>query len=349
MLPALFVAALFAVVWWRQTGPTRGRVEWMLRGPTMGTVYTVKGVASDGAATAPEGLAELIRAVLDQVNHSMSTYLDDSEISAFNRHDDSPFAASPALLEVAAEAERIAELSGGAFDPTVGPLVDAWGFGPAGIDGPPSEDRVAGLLGMVGYTKLEVDRKHGLLIKALPELRLDLSAIAKGYAVDRVAAAISAAGVSDFMVEIGGEVAVRGRNGRNQVWRIGIERPNDEGRAVQTVIRLNDAALATSGDYRNFVIQNGVRLSHTIDPRIGRPIAHHLASVSVVHPSCMTADALATALEVLGPEEGLELADRLDLAALFLVREGEDRYREIRSRAWSERFENNQATGDVVQ
>jgi FAD:protein FMN transferase len=166
--------------------------------------------------------------------------------------------------------------------------------------------------------------------------------------VDRVAERLLELGLGDHMVEIGGEVSAGGRNGRGQVWRIGIERPEDEGRAVHTVVALADTALATSGDYRNFRLHDGVRLSHTIDPRVGRPIAHDLASVSVVHPSCMTADALATAFEVLGDGPGIELADRLDVAALFLVREEGGRFREMKSRAWSQVVENIQPVADVT-
>lgn len=342
------MAALFAVVLWRQPGPPAELIEWQLSGPTMGTVYTIKGVAAADELAPPEGLDGRVQAVLDEINRSMSTYLEDSEISAFNRHELGPFPASPALLEVVAEAQRVAELSGGAFDVTVGPLVDVWGFGPAGAGEVPDDALVERLLEAVGYARLGVDRERGALVKERPQLRIDLSAIAKGFAVDRVAETLRSEGVTDFMVEIGGEVSAGGRNGRGQVWRIGIERPEDEGRAVHTVVALADTALATSGDYRNFRLHDGVRLSHTIDPRVGRPIAHDLASVSVVHPSCMTADALATAFEVLGPGPGIELADRLDVAALFLVREEGERFREVRSRAWSARVEMNPPGVDVT-
>lgn len=349
MLPGLFVAALFAVVIWRQPDRPPQQLEWQLSGPTMGTAYTIKGVVATDEKGPPSGLGQRVQAVLDEINHSMSTYLEDSEISAFNRHELGPFPASPALLEVVTEAQRVAELSGGAFDITVAPLVDAWGFGPAGVGEAPDDALVERLMQGVGYRLLGVDRERGALVKAEPRLHIDLSAIAKGFAVDRVAAVLSAEGVADFMVEIGGEVAARGRNGRGQVWRIGVERPEDEGRAVHTVVALADTALATSGDYRNFRLHDGVRLSHTIDPRLGRPITHDLASVSVVHPSCMTADALATAFEVLGPGPGLELADRLDIAALFLVREEGRGFREVRSRAWSARVEMNPPVVDVTQ
>jgi thiamine biosynthesis lipoprotein len=183
----------------------------------------------------------------------------------------------------------------------------------------------------------------------VPEVEVDLSAIAKGYAVDRVADLLEATARTGFMVEIGGEVRVRGRNVRGSTWRIGIERPDDAGRTLHTSIPLDGLALATSGDYRNFFIRDGARLSHTIDPRTGRPVGHGLASVSVVHTRCMTADALATGLEVLGPTEGPSFAGRHDIAALFLVREPDGAYREIVSEPWRRLFEMEPAGGDVVQ
>jgi len=340
VLPGLFVAALLAVFVWRSPRPEPGGpVEWVLTGPTMGTIFTVKLVDRSGEAEPPAALSELVETELEAVNRAMSTYLPDSELENFNRHGLGPFAASAALLEVVAEAQRVADLSGGAFDVTVRPLVDAWGFGPPGTAETPGDELVDQLLATVGFRFLEVNLERGEISKARPQLRVDLSAIAKGYGVDRVAAALEAAGQLEYMVEVGGEVRARGRNRNGEVWRIGIERPDELGREVHAAIPLADLALATSGDYRNFRMLGGRRISHTIDPRVGRPVAHDLASVSVVHPSCMTADAWATALEVLGPAEGPALAERLELAALFLVREDAGRFRELRSTAWAVRFE----------
>ncbi len=349
VLPGLFVAALFAVVIWRQPGTEPSPTEWVLSGPTMGTSYTVKLAPEPGEARPPEGLDERIRAVLDGVNQSMSTYVPDSEISAFNRHGTGPFPASPQLLQVLSEAQRIAELTGGAFDVTVGPLVDAWGFGPSGVTDEPSGHLLDALQASTGFRLLELNPDRSSFSKRVPEVRVDLSAIAKGYAVDRVAELLEASARTGFMVEIGGEVRVRGRNARGSLWRIGIERPDDAGRTLYTSIPLDGLALATSGDYRNFFIRNGVRLSHTIDPRTGRPVDHDLASVSVVHARCMTADALATGLEVLGPAEGPAFADRQGIAALFMVREQNGgAYREIVSKSWHRLFEMEPAGEDVI-
>ncbi len=165
-------------------------------------------------------------------------------------------------------------------------------------------------------------------------LRCDLSAIAKGYAVDRVALELGKLEFGDFMVEIGGEVQATGRNAAGEAWRIGIERPDSGGDRLWVAVPLTDAAMATSGDYRNYYERDGVRISHTIDPRTGRPISHRLASVSVIHPSCMTADALATALNVLGPDDGRELVESEGLTAFFLVRTDDGGFDEWASDDW---------------
>jgi len=336
--PGLFVAALFAVVYFRQPGAP-ARVEKVLTGSTMGTTYTVKVVLRDGDEGA-DRLAVMIENVLDRVDNTMSTYIDSSELMLFNRHGAGDFQVSPDMLEVVGEAQRVARLSGGAFDITVGPLVDAWGFGPRGAVDPPSDEMIGELLSTTGFEHISVDQGQGVLTKGSAEVEIDLSAIAKGFAVDRVARALIDDGRGDFMVEVGGEVRAKGRNAENIIWRIGIERPEDGGRSVYTVVPLSDMALATSGDYRNYTIRDGVRYSHTIDPRIGRPIAHNLASVSVIHASCMTADALATALEVLGPEQGMALAERHGIPALFLVRLEDGQFEERRSPLWSALVEN---------
>lgn len=303
----------------------RGRA--VLRGPTMGTTYSVV-LAGEGLdPSVLVRLQEAIDAELAAVNAEMSTYLEDSELSRFNRSPaNQGFSASPHLLEIVAQAKQVSEQSGGAFDVTVGPLVDAWGFGP----GDPSERHelteaeLAGLRAVVGDDKLEVDRAGGQLRKTAGGLRVDLSAIAKGHGCDRVAAVIEAAGFTRYMVEIGGEVWARGDGPSGSGWKVGIERPTGDAagsRVVQSIIRVRDVGLATSGDYRNYWERDGVRYSHTIDPRTGRPITHTLASVTVIHPeSAALADAWATALNVLGPDEAPALAERLGLAAYFMVR-----------------------------
>ncbi len=306
-------------------GSEPARETYAFRGGTMGTYYAVKVAAVEGLSEAR--LAEVrtvIEGELEDVNAKMSTWIEDSELSRFNRHRETePFEVSAATLEVVAAALEVAELTGGAYDVTIGPLVDAWGFG-AGEDLLDlSDDEIRRVAESVGYAMLEVDPEARTLRKRRPDLHCDLSSIAKGYAVDRVAAALLAQGFADVWAEVGGEVRATGRNAEGRVWRLGIERPELEPGALQRILPLDGAAVATSGDYRNYRQRDGARISHIIDPRSGLPVRHRLASVSVVHQNCMTADALATGLMVLGPKEGWEMAMREELAVLFLVREGE--------------------------
>ena len=302
-----------------------GRQTYTFRGPTMGTYYVVQ-VAAEGLLeerlTALQGVIE---AELEDVNAKMSTYLPSSEISRFNLHGEtSPMVISDSTLAVMAEALEVATLTGGALDVTIGPLVNAWGFGPEDSVPVLQQQEISRLLERIGFDQLEIDFDAGTLRKTRGDISCDLSSIAKGYAVDRIAEALASQRLSDFWVEVGGEVRAAGVNSEGRVWRLGIERPRHEPGAVQRIVPLSNAAVATSGDYRNYRERDGARYSHIIDPRTGWPIRHRLASVTVVHSRCTTADALATALLVLGPEEGLELAEREDLAVLFLVRDGDE-------------------------
>jgi thiamine biosynthesis lipoprotein len=300
----------------------------LLRGPTMGTDFTIvlPGKSADLDRAELERLQAQIDAELAAVNAEMSTYLVSSEISRFNRAPVGKLVeVSPHLLEVVRLAKQVSEQSNGAFDVTVAPLVDEWGFGPDKSERTePTPERIAELQAWIGDAKLELDTAAGTLRKQVAGLRVDLSAIAKGHGCDRVAALLEAAGHDDYMVEIGGELRLRGQSPSGEGWTVAIERPTGDVAAVRTVhtmLELTDVAMATSGDYRNYWTQGSTRYSHTIDPRTGRPITHALASVTVLVPeSAALADAWATALDVLGPDEGLALANRLDLAAYFLVR-----------------------------
>lgn len=335
IVPAVFVGALFLVVFFRQPEGPRSRDQWILSGQTMGTSFTVKIVVPIDPDVTHDETSGVIREAVDEVDSRMSTYKADSELSRFNNHGTEVFDASPAMIEVMTEANRVAEISGGAFDITVGPLVDAWGFGPGPVTAvPPGGDVIERLLTEHGYRHLEIDLENLTVRKANPLLRCDLSAIAKGYAVDRVARRLEDLGFDDFMVEIGGEVRTSGVNADGLVWRIGVERPQADRSGVWGAVELADAAMATSGDYRNYYERDGIRISHTIDARNGRPVTHKLASVTVIHPSCMTADALATALSVLGPEEGRAVVEREGLAVLFLIRTEDGGFDEWESESW---------------
>jgi thiamine biosynthesis lipoprotein len=323
ILPALFVLALFAAQFLRSGAEEeQGLLTHRFTGPTMGTNYTVQVVASSLTAAQQAAIADAITERLESVNAEMSTYRADSALSQLNvGRSTQATAISADLATVLAEAERIHGESRGAFDVTVGPLVNAWGFGPDGPTQAPSDTEIAALRTRVGQAHLRLDAAAKTITKAHPAVYIDLSAIAKGYAVDRVAGALDALDHRDYYVDVGGEARVRGHNAEERPWRVGIEKP-DAGRGqAQEILRLTDMSVATSGDYRNYYARDGVRISHTIDPRTGRPISHGLASVTVLHAACMTADAWATALNVLGPVEGLALAEAKALPAMFIVRQ----------------------------
>jgi FAD:protein FMN transferase len=321
LLPGLFVLALFATLYMRRPDPSEIQHTIALSGPTMGTTWNVTVVVPEVNPTLRTRLKNAITSSLEAVNTSMSTYRPQSELSIFNaRRSTEPFAASTHLRYVLERAQRISDQSKGAFDVTIGPLVNAWGFGPKGDRAPPSDTELTALSDTVGYLKLTRDDTKQTIQKKHVDLYVDLSAIAKGYGVDQVSAALDRENITRYLVEIGGEVRGRGLNDRRVPWRLGIEKPVAGERAIQEVIALGDRAMATSGDYRNFREKEGVRVSHTIDPRTRRPISHRGASVTVVADQCVDADGWATALNVMGPVEGLQLAEREGLAALFLTK-----------------------------
>ncbi len=324
--PAAGVALLLLAACSPAPEPAAHRFE----GETMGTTYTVQLAAGPLAPDERDRLAELIRSTLAAVDARMSTFREDSELSRLNQHPSTePFHVSPELLDVLLAAREVGRATGGAFDVTIAPAVDAWGFGPSGQFQEPSQTELRRLRARVGWDKISIDEAASTIRKLHPAVRLDLSGIAKGYAVDRLALRLRKAGWRDFLIEVGGEVYASGRAPSGRPWRVGIERPaygspaapaRPASRPVQRVIPLEDAALATSGDYRNYFERYGVRYSHIIDPRTLRPIRHRLASVSVLDPSCARADAFATALLVLGEEDGYATALALHLPTLLLVR-----------------------------
>jgi thiamine biosynthesis lipoprotein len=249
--------------------------------------------------------------------------METSTLSIFNQSNTQDWEEIPVdLYTVIEESLRINKLSNRAFDVTIGPVVNLWGFGPkARLEIVPEELTIKQALDSVGSQYIHLRKEPYAIKKDRPNLYIDLSAIAKGYAVDVIADYLDELSISNYMVEIGGEIKTRGINPDNKIWHIGIEKPLADQRSVQTVITLNNTAMATSGDYRNYFEENGKRYSHTIDPSTGKPITHKLASVTVLHPSAMTADAMATALLVLGSEHGFNLALKENLAALFIVRD----------------------------
>ena len=296
-----------------------------LVGSTMGTTFSIKIVAPPENIDLP-ALQQDIEAALDAINRTMSTYIDDSELSRFNASDDTDWIGVSAELCHAIEAARVvSESTGGAFDVTVGPLVNLWGFGPTeSASEPPANDTITAAMQDIGYAKLQVDCSVPALRKESPGVYVDLSAFAKGHAVDKVAELLEERALADYLVEIGGEMRISGTNARGELWAIAVETPDRAGRSVRKVLRLTDSGMATSGDYRNFFEHDGRFFSHTIDPRTGYPVTHNGASVTVVADTAAFADAAATALLVLGPEAGMELAERESIAAYFLLRLGSE-------------------------
>jgi thiamine biosynthesis lipoprotein len=290
-------------------------------GPTMGTSYNIKLVLPSSRANELADLSLDVETVLAQVNEKMSTYQSTSELSLYNASTSGDwFAVSDALFNVISAAQNLSVASQGAFDITVGPLVNLWGFGPSHhLDKIPSESELAEAFARTGYEKLLLDNKKKALKKD-SNLYLDLSSIAKGYGVDKVLELLASHNVKSALVEVGGEIRAMGVKPNGKPWRIAIESPLSNTRAIQKVINIRDMALATSGDYRNYFEKEGVRYSHTINPKTGKPITHKLASVTVLHKNCMMADGLATMFMVMGPESALKYASENNLAIFMLVK-----------------------------
>lgn len=306
-------------------------------GTTMATTYHIKVVTAKPLDTAEQqSLHAAAFGALDAIDRKMSTYKPDSELSRFNQYTGTaPFPVSRGMIEVFQKTREVSEFSGGAFDITVGPLVNAWGFGPAKRNGVPSAEEIAALKQRVGYRMLTVDPQHLTIAKARPDVYCDLSAIASGYGVDQAAQALEARGINDYMVESGGELRTRGHNAEGRPWQIAIVRPDVFPQQAYLIVPLSNLSMATSGDYRNYFEQNGKRYSHHIDPTTGYPVLHNLASVSVVAPKSVDADVYAAALSILGPDKGYRLAEEKGLAAYFILREDDGRFTIRQTRAFA--------------
>ncbi|GAB2905719.1 FAD:protein FMN transferase [Rheinheimera gaetbuli] len=284
----------------------------------MGTYYVVKFYSKTPVDQTV--LQQAIDKELELVNDLMSTYRPDSELMRFNRHGASePFSLSAQTRVVIAEALRMAAQTNGVLDVTVGPLTELWGFGARGrVEHAPSDDDITRARAVVGYDKLTLEGNQ--LTKSVAGLAVDLSTIAKGYGVDQVAAILDDYSIENYLVEIGGEMRIKGEKSAAKPWKIAIEKPVNAERAVQRILQTGDMGIATSGDYRNYFEEDSVRYSHLLDPRTGKPIQHRTLSVTVLHPSCMTADGYATALNVMTADEALVFANRYNIAALIVVK-----------------------------
>lgn len=293
---------------------TSGRITFS--GNTMGTSYRVV-YLDDGERNFKGEVDSLLKVF----NQSLSTYIDNSEISRFNRQDTLQFE-SPFFLNVLKSSKEVYEKTSGAFDPTVGPLVNLWGFGPGG---PQLKDSVNinQMLPLVNFRAVDFDSSE---VRKKAGMYLDFSAIAKGYGVDVVADFLTDQGIDNMLIEIGGELVAKGTNDKGEIWKVGINKPEELGRADQlvSIIALDNKALATSGNYRNYYEADGMKISHTIDPSTGRPVRHGLLSATVIAKDCMTADAYATAMMVMGTEKSIALQKNMEDLEIFLIFNNED-------------------------
>jgi len=303
-------------------------------GEIMGTTYGVK-IVLPKETSLPEGVGEKIHECLSKIDQLMSTYKNDSELSQFNQYkEEKPFPISKEMREVFEISLKVANETDGAFDITIFPLVELWGFGPKMAEKPPLKEQIEEAQKKVGYQKIEL-LPEGIL-KHDPEVRCDLSAIAKGYAVDKVAELLDQYGFGSYMVEVGGEVRVKGEKYPGTTWSIGIENPISMERSIYRIVKLTNSAMATSGNYRNFYIWDGKRYSHEIDPRTGYPVPNTLASVSVLYSSCAYADAYATAFMVMGLEKAFQLAEEKKIPAFFIYPINDTQFKERATSAWKQ-------------
>lgn len=290
-----------------------------ISGRTMGTTYNISYTPFTTGASTANDVKQEVDKILERVNDLMSTYRPNSQISKFNSFKlQAPYKIDREFFKVVSLAQEISKQSAGAFDITVGPIVNLWGFGPTKRTEPPSSAVLDQWKNKVGFNNLKLDSDNLTISKNHSDIYIDLSAIAKGYGVDAVAAYFESIQAVNYMVEIGGELRVKGlKNGKS--WNIGITRPGDDGSSIQKILKLSGHAMATSGNYRNYFVKDGKRFSHTIDPLTLRPVDHQLASVTVItNKSCARADALATTLMVLGPKKGLIFANQHHLSAYFI-------------------------------
>ena len=317
---ALLLAASLPLI----TGCSAPPEAQTLQGYSMGTTWTVRFVIPEDAP-AMGGLREDIEEALDTVDRQMSTYRDDSDLTRFNNLSAGESIIVPEEFATVLEASfELADQTGGYFDPTIGPLVNLWGFGPEGArDEPPSDEEIESTMARVGWSRLEFDETNRKLTQP-GGAYLDFSAIAKGYAADLVAETLEARGIHDYLVDLGGDMRIRGHRPDGDRWRIAIERPDPSTREIFSVVQVGDKSLATSGSYRNFFEYGEQQFSHTIDPHTGHPIPQELVSVTVVHDNCMMADGYATAITALGADAGFDYAREHGLAALLLIRDNDD-------------------------
>ncbi|MBC8995958.1 FAD:protein FMN transferase [Pseudomonas sp. N40(2020)] len=287
-------------------------------GPTMGSTYSIKYVRHAGLAD-PAQVRREVEGILAEVDRHMSTYRGDSDIEQFNALPANSCQKMPAsVLELVRIGEQLSEQSEGSYDLTVEPLMNLWGFGPQGREEKvPSAAALTEVLQRVGHQHLRID---GDQLCKDAAVEVDFNSIAAGYAVDRIAARLDAMGIHDYLAEATGELKAKGKKLDGSSWRIALEEPRDDQQVAERIINVDGYGVSTSGDYRNYFLQDGRRYSHTFDVRSGAPVLHDLASVTVIHPSALMADGLSTLLLILGPERAWDYAEEHDIGAFFVIR-----------------------------
>ncbi len=313
--------------------------EYTIHGTTMGTTYSIKIIGTNDQRININGIKSKIDSTLESINRQMSTYIQNSEINQFNSSICKDWISiSIEFYNVIVRAQEISELTDGAFDITVGPMIDLWRFS-GDLDQnawqPPSEQEIGEILQFIGFNNIAVGNNS--IRKVHPKTQIDLNAIAKGYGVDLVFQLLNDFGYTNIMVEIGGEIRCSGHNKDGDNWKIGIDKPIlsvTPGADLHEIINLNNNSLATSGDYRNYFIYNDEIFSHIIDPRTGYPTQNQASSASVIAPDCITADALSTALMVMGLG-GIELINSMDdIEAMLILRTGDNKFEIVESYGW---------------
>lgn len=287
-------------------------------GPTMGSTYSIKYVRHAGLAE-PEKVRGEVEGILAEVDRQVSTYRSDSEIERFNALPANSCQKMPeAVLELIRVGEQLSVQSEGSYDLTVEPLMNLWGFGPQGREEKiPGAATLAEVMQRIGHQHLHIEGER--LCKDAP-VEVDFNSIAAGYAVDTIAARLDAMGVHDYLVEATGELKAKGKKTDGSPWRIALEEPRDDQQVAERIINVDGYGVSTSGDYRNYFLQEGRRYSHAFDARNGAPVLHNLASVTVIHPSALMADGLSTLLLILGPERAWDYAEKHDVGAFFVIR-----------------------------
>jgi thiamine biosynthesis lipoprotein len=294
----------------------------------MGTEYNIKFFIKDKSKNIT--LKIQIDETLISINNEMSTYQKDSEISYFNKFDRlGPVKISEDFFYVTKYSLSLAHKTNGQYDPTIGPLVNLWGFGPDGKRKVPNEKELEKVKKYVGHYNITLNEKDRSITKKIKGVYLDLSSSAKGFAVDKIAKLLDSKNLSSYMIEIGGEVRTKGFKLKKKPWKIAIDSPapntsnNNDKHRYTKAINLINASLATSGNYRNFFTEAGKKYSHTIDFNTGKPVVNKLASVSIISKEgCMQADALATAFMAMGLEKALKYADKYNIPAYFIYDKG---------------------------